>query len=347
VEQSFTYHRFVLDLYWLAIEFLEMNGKHDCAEMKERVASGERFLSAMQYGQEPQLRIGDSDDGHAIGPGLSPAIRQDYQKKVSFVPVTTLPDSGYTVMRTRKGGRLVMDHGPLGMAPLYNHGHADALSVQLSVGEMDFLIDPGTYQYNGDQTLRRYFKGTRAHNTVTIDGCDQAEQLTSFIWGEPYTVEWSRGRDKNGKEYLVASHKGYCRLRDSVTHNRKLVWVEEECFLLEDFFEGSGEHIFELNFHLHPDVAVEKTPRGVLLQNGGRMVGLACLGEQVSVIQGAEEPLCGWYSPSYGVLQKTITLQVKKAGKPSDTRFRTLLHLGDEVSEKVLEQVLRTCDIQS
>lgn len=347
VEQSFSYHRFVLDLYWLAIDFLELNCLHDCAGMKVRVASGERFLAAVQYGEEPKLRIGDCDDGHAIGPGLYPAIREKYQKAVTPNPIITLSNSGYTVIRTQKGGRLVMDHGPLGMAPLNNHGHADALSVQLSVGEMDFLVDPGTYQYNGDQMLRRYFKGTRAHNTVTIDGCDQAEQLTSFIWGAPYTFEWSRGRNQHGQEYLVAGHNGYSRLREPVSHIRKLIWVNEEVFLLEDTFEGSGDHSFELNFHLHPDVAIEETSEGVRLQNGSRIVELACIGERFNVIQGAKEPLCGWYSPSYGVLEKTITLQVKKTGRPSDTRFHTFLHLGEEVSEKDLKQVLRSCDIPS
>lgn len=339
MEQSFSYHRFVLDLYWLALEFLEKNCLHDCAEMKARVVLGEKFLSAMQYDQEPTLRIGDSDDGHVIGPGLFPAIRQDYQEKVVLSPVTTLPVSGYTVMRTRRGGRLVIDHGPLGMAPLYNHGHADALSVQLSVLGIDFLIDPGTFQYNGDQMLRRYFKGTRAHNTVTIDGCDQAEQLTSFIWGSPYMVEWSRGRNQHSQEYLVASHNGYCRLRDAMRHIRRLVWVEEEVFMVEDSFEGRGEHVFELNFHLHPEVAIEETSRGVLLQNGGQMVELACFGEEIKVIQGAEEPLCGWYSPSYGVLEKTITLQVKKTGQASDIRFQSLLNIGGKIPGKHFAQV--------
>lgn len=347
VEQSFSYHRFVLDLYWLAIDFLELNSLHDCTEMKERVELGERFLATVQYGQEPKLRIGDSDDGHAIGPGLYPAIRDAFRKEYSFFPVTTFPDSGYTVMRTRAGGRLVMVHGPLGMAPLYNHGHADALSVLLSVGEREFLVDPGTYQYNGDQTLRRYFKGTRAHNTVCIDGCDQAEQLTSFIWGAPYTVEWSRGRTQHGREYLVARHNGYRRLREPVSHVRKLVWVDEDVFLLEDTFGGSGEHNFELNFHLHPDVAVELTSGGVRLQNGGRSVCLACDGAQFDIIQGAKEPLCGWYSPSYGVLEKTSTLQVRKTGRPADIRFHTLLRIGEGVLGKDFDQVLRTCDIPS
>ena len=68
-----------------------------------------------------------------------------------------------------------------GMPPLYNHGHADALSITLSVGGKETLVDPGTYRYNGEPEFRKYFKGTRAHNTVTIDGLDQAVQETGLF----------------------------------------------------------------------------------------------------------------------------------------------------------------------
>jgi uncharacterized heparinase superfamily protein len=233
------------------------------------------------------------------------------------------------------------------MAPLYNHGHADALSVLLSIDDKDFLVDPGTYQYNGDQQLRRYFKGTRSHNTVTIDEFDQAEQLTSFVWGKPYTVKWSCKRNNSNQQYIVANHNGYCRLSAPVTHVRELLWVDEETFLIVDTFEGSGKHTFELNFHLHPDVAIETTDNGILLQSSGQSLGITLIGEKFTVVKGMEYPLCGWYSPSYGVLEKTNTLQLRREGDASDVHFRTLLHVGGDVSDKVIEQVIQSCDIQS
>jgi hypothetical protein len=71
-EQSLAYHRFVLDLYWLAVEFLEKNGLADCTAWKPRLLRGESFLMAFTdaWGQLPS--IGDSDDGSAIAPGVSP-----------------------------------------------------------------------------------------------------------------------------------------------------------------------------------------------------------------------------------------------------------------------------------
>src|SRR5262249_62005662 len=77
---------------------------------------------------------------------------------------------------------VVIDHGPLGMAPGYGHGHADALSLSACVRGEGLLIDPGTYGYNLGEKWRRYFRSTRAHNTVTVDGLDQALQVGTFLW---------------------------------------------------------------------------------------------------------------------------------------------------------------------
>ena len=90
--------------------------------------------------------IGDSDDGHAIAPGAAPC---GGRRKSPAAPVATFPESGYTVVRGPDELVLTFDHGPLGMPPLYNHGHADALSITLSLNGKPILVDPGTYRYNG------------------------------------------------------------------------------------------------------------------------------------------------------------------------------------------------------
>ncbi|MBF0233970.1 MAG: heparinase, partial [Desulfamplus sp.] len=42
-EQSLNYHRFVLDLYWLAIDFLETNKLYECTKWRNRLNAGEKF----------------------------------------------------------------------------------------------------------------------------------------------------------------------------------------------------------------------------------------------------------------------------------------------------------------
>ena len=68
-----------------------------------------------------------------------------------------------------RGGRyLIFDCGPLGDG---GHGHYDLLSVEAWDGARPLVLDPGRFTYA--EPLRRWFRGTAAHNTVCVDGEDQ------------------------------------------------------------------------------------------------------------------------------------------------------------------------------
>lgn len=319
-EQSFAYHRFVLDLYWLAVRFLELNRIKDCSELKSRLALGEAFLEDMPSG------VGDSDDGSAIAPGLAPergapsGIRPISHAGMS---VRSHQTSGYTLVRTAGDIRLLFDHGPLGMPPLFNHGHADALSVLLDCKEQPFFVDSGTYRYNGTPEWRRYFKGTSAHNTVSIDGSDQSRQLTSFIWDKPYTTHFQLCKEAD-RIVMLASHDGYTSLREPVIHQRKVtVWPDGFC-LIRDRFTGRGRHRFDCAFHLHPEVVARPEGRWWLLQNGPAQIYLYAPG-QLSAVRGSLEPRLGWFSPAYGVLQQTTTLLRSQVDQVDAIEFLTAI----------------------
>ncbi len=319
-EQSFNYHRFVLDLYWLAAGLLEKNGLHDCSKWKDRLSKGEEFLAAFADSKGRIPSIGDSDDGHAVAPGLHPKRPEALN---DTRPCRAFPDSGYTVIRGAQNTRLIFDHGPLGMAPLYNHGHADALSILLYKGDEPVLTDPGTYRYNGVPEWRSYFKGTRAHNTVTIDGLDQAVQETGFIWSRPYTIECCSLHENGADICIRARHNGYCRLEDPVRHTRE-IRAEGSSYIITDTFEGSGVHEFELNFHLHPDsTAAFRGPaweiRGL---NSSCTIGLKC-GGAFEHSRGRTDPILGWYSPAYGIKRETSVLSCRKTGRPEEVSFVT------------------------
>src|SRR5208283_2384122 len=75
-EQSLAYHRFVLDLYWLAVGFLKKNKLFECQNLIQRLLLGEQFLESFRdlNGQFPA--IGDNDDGRAIAPGIEASIKK-------------------------------------------------------------------------------------------------------------------------------------------------------------------------------------------------------------------------------------------------------------------------------
>lgn len=320
VEQSFSYHRFVLDLYWLAADFLERNGLRRCDDFRERLVKGEHFLAAFRDGSGNLPAIGDSDDGHALAPGLSP------RRSAPELPernVTSFRESGYTVVRWSGDSLLTFDHGPLGMAPLYNHGHADALSITLSVGGIPFLVDPGTYRYNGVPAYRRYFKGTRAHSTVTIDGRDQAEQLTGFVWGSPFHGRLEQVEETSAGLQVEASHDGYLRLGQPVRHIRSISFPSDGTCIITDRFSGRGEHEFELNFHLHPEVTVAPRGGGWLAERNGRRLGIELEGGNFRLRSGEEAPPLGWFSQAYNRKVPAPALQASRFGEAGMVSYVT------------------------
>ncbi len=89
-------------------------------------------------------------------PDLAPPARDPHLRDALFASPTapgtasegfrTFPQAGVSVAHETVAGRrvhLVFDHGPMGYGTLAAHGHADALSVWLSVDGAPVLIDAG------------------------------------------------------------------------------------------------------------------------------------------------------------------------------------------------------------
>lgn len=323
-EQAFGYHRFVLDLFWLAIDFLEGNNLRRCDDFKARLLAGEGFLSSFSETGGGIPAKGDCDDGHAIAPGLYPHRLAPAEQRT---PCRTFGTSGYTVLRGTGEALLTLDHGPLGMAPLYNHGHADALSITLSIAGIPFLVDAGTYRYNGVPSFRRYFKGTRAHSTVVVDGLDQAVQVTGFVWDEPFSGRLERTDLTEAGLVIEASHDGYVRLDNPVRHVRSIRSAPDGSWLITDHFQGSGLHTFELNFHFHPEVALSEQDGGWLAERSGHRLRIELQGGSFICHQGEESPPLGWYSPAYNAKVPAPVLQACRTGEAGQTQFVTLISM--------------------
>ena len=333
-EQSMGYHRFVLDLYWLATDFLEKNHLADYFDWKRRLKEGEAFLSHFTTRDGRPLSIGDSDDGWAVASGVIPK-RGETESTSTDKSVRTFKQSGVTVIGGKDGIMMTFDHGPLGMPPLYNHGHADALSITIQQQGKEILVDPGTFRYNGDPVFRRYFKGTGAHNTVRIDDRDQAVQETKFVWSHPFSATLKNREDKRDGFTLEAYHDGYERLPGRVGHSRAIIFFDDRHFLIKDRFRGQGHHKYELNFHLHPDSKIDSSGGWLKIERQGAVIFMKRFDNGVfKESRGQENPVKGWYSPCYGNKVPCPVLYCSKAGKPNEVVFITAICTGTPVDDE-------------
>jgi hypothetical protein len=239
------------------------------------------------------------------------------------------PDAGYNIQRSGWGpldSHLIFDFGGLGMLT-GGHAHADALSIGLFSRGRELLVDPGTFAYNGKTAWRGYFRSTRAHNTVTIDGRDQSEASGTFRWKSKISSACKLDHEPQASAspvvYLEAEHDGYSRLREGIVHRRRLIHVPGEYWILADDFRGSGQHTFDFNFHLGKRITASTLEHDegttVMWSEEAGLLVASFVSEPsaANLIQGQTEPIEGWVSHGYGAMEPGATLRVRMTGSAS------------------------------
>lgn len=239
------------------------------------------------------------------------------------------PDGGYYVLGRDLGTpnevRAVVDAGPLGFLSIAGHGHADCLSVLLSVAGREQLVDPGTYAYHSDAVWRDYFRGTAAHNTARVDGEDQSVIGGPFLWLERAEAKVERFERTDEHDLVVASHDGYLRLADPVRHSRQVRFVKADDVLeIVDRLEGRGRHRVERFWHFAETCTVTLDGRTAVSTDGAVEVRIDVdeADARAELLSGSESPRGGWISRGFCRKAPSTTL-VYTSEATGGTELRT------------------------
>lgn len=276
-------------------------------------AAGSRFLPTCG----PALWLVRSDERQGTGSRHLPgSLQSPNAEGVGCLGSRAFPDSGFYLLQYGRPGSpdavsVTFDCGPLGFQSIAAHGHADALAITLRAGGLDILVDPGTYDYFTHPQWRTYFRSTRAHNTVGIDGKDQSEMRGPFMWGA-HAQAWCENWDasENGGS-VTGAHDGYGGLADSVLHRRQVTLDGPGGeIVVEDELAFTGTHSVELFFHFSEHCTVRDLGEGryeaataagnVELILDGRLAG--------ELTRGCVAPFSGWLSRAYHCKVPTFCL---------------------------------------
>lgn len=221
-------------------------------------------------------------------------------------------EGGYAILGD-KTTHLVFDAGALGYPSIAAHGHADALSFCLALNGEWWLVDPGTYAYHSEPRWRDYFRGTAAHNTLTLDSRSQSEMAGPFLWVKHADAKIEgTGVGKIDHQWAEGSHTGYSNI--GITHRRKLEFFPgEQRIQVSDFIDGVGIHEIAIHFHFAPDINVsydlQKKHWIAKKQHSARMLVFNLdKSWRWEAARGSETPILGWYSPALGVKLPADTL---------------------------------------
>jgi uncharacterized heparinase superfamily protein len=166
--------------------------------------------------------------------------------------------SGYLVLKKDRF-RLIFDTAPLGPDYLPAHAHCDILSVLLDFEGKNIWTDTGVFEYE-EGHCRQYSRSTAAHNTVVLDGLEQAEILRSFRMGRRGHPERFLLEDGMVK----CSHTGFGIWKKGLGHTRTIKLVDDG-FEIIDCVEGVGKHSYKAFFHLDSEAKIVSKENGYLV----------------------------------------------------------------------------------
>lgn len=218
------------------------------------------------------------------------------------------PDSGLAIL-SHGPLHAVFDAGPFGTGPA-GHSHSDTLSLVLTYEGAPVLIDPGTYTYVSDAVWRERFRGSAAHNTLRIDGCDQAEPAGPFRWRNPPAVERKAFTTTADHDFVEA----VCHYR-GFSHRRRLVLLKEPLLLVvfDDIDAAAADSrtvLIEQFWHTGLPLGPLDVAR---IRLGERaVIGLAG-GDTVEFAEGGDY---GWRSPAFGVKTPAPCVRVLARRRP-------------------------------
>jgi heparinase II/III-like protein len=217
------------------------------------------------------------------------------------------PEGGYAVMRhgwDANAHQMIVDIGPLGCPVSSGHGHADLLSVQVSIFGEPCLVDAGNYCYTTESEWRDFFRGTSAHNTVTVEGQSQSTTAGPFGWRSRPRVRLREWHSTPELDFLDAEHDAFRTRGEAILHRRRVLFVKPGYWIVVDDLSGASQHQLNLTFQFAPMQvtlgpnrwARAQTPRGRALWVGPFTSGAV----KTTLRRGELRPIRGWVAPDYG-----------------------------------------------
>jgi uncharacterized heparinase superfamily protein len=213
-------------------------------------------------------------------------------------------EAGYFGLR-HDGDLFVVDCGPVGPDALPAHAHGDVLSFEWSLNGRRIIVDPGVFEYQAGP-MRDYSRSTSAHNTVTVDGTDQAEFWGSFRCGRRPKVVVDHLELHDDQLRISGTHDGFAHTEGSPIHHRTLDAGPRRLRIQDSVSGGAGQPV-SAALLFTPEGIATKTLRGVDVTIGPltisvRSDGRMTIGES-------------WYSPNIGTRVKAprVTIEYGKA----------------------------------
>ena len=242
-----------------------------------------------------------NDSTYGIAPELSDLC--EYAEQLGFPRpkrrddgIGFLKDSGYCILQN-KNFRVLFDCGKIGPDYILGHAHCDMLSFVVYYKGIPVIVDTGVYEYDEGER-RDYCRSTKAHNTVMINGEEQAEIWKSFRVGRRgYSIDFEMGEN-----WVRCGHSGYECIKRGLRHFRKIAIQKEACEIYDEV-KGTGYKKAEGFLHFAPNVNLRPEDGGLMANIEEHELNLKFDGASFELFESE-------YFPEFGKIEKRQSVRL-------------------------------------
>lgn len=270
VEQMFGYYPFQSHLFRDAFLLCTSNGIEPPVNSLPMLGKMAAYLAAVERPDGTVPQVNDSYEmpvkpildtiNEILGSGAVTGL----QGSVFF------PDTQVAVMRHggKEGFYLLANPASV----IGAHAHAGRLGFELWYGGLPLLIESGCCNYD-DPALVSWYRTTRAHNTVVIDGVTEAATSSELLWvprrETPNRItDWNPSGDLPSLTMVSPPEEA---TNASVRWSRKITLLTGHVAVISDIFGAEGEHSYELLLHFPPsEVTVSPSGKEIAVKQVSR-----------------------------------------------------------------------------
>ncbi len=224
---------------------------------------------------------------------------------VNFEKAISFPTSGYYRVNSVQNSFLFFRCGK----HHYRPSQSDNFHVDIWDNGKNIIRDSGSYKYNTADDMNLFFKGSKSHNVVIIDGENQMEKGPRFVW-----LNWSQAnllQSEKREEWhiLLGELKAYQHIDNSIRHKRAILCSRyQRAWIIIDILKSDKVHDYTQNWNLNDSFHVNHSFESY--EKSGKRITEVC------------KP--GFDSSYYGNYEKRDRLEVTQTGK--EVMFYTLIY---------------------
>lgn len=341
-ENSISYHRLTTEMALCGYYCIKRANIPLPVDIRARLIHALYFVAAYMKNSGAPL-IGDNDDGRFL-----PIIKRSFsdhsyltevdspellvwscdtesiidKSLVDAIPRFYLGESGNAIIKTTDIYLFVSNSEPsryveYGKTFIPTHTHNDKLSFEVAIKGENIFIDPGTYCYTSDPSVRNEFRSTRKHNTIFVDDEEQniIPDNNVFAITQNVHIDSLNVRVDAKKQYICEG--SYSTYKERLHHERKFIVWEKQIEIIDIITKNGGDHKCISSFHLAPTIDVNVIDNNKILlhtEEGNELHMIIKTNADVQILVDEDT-----VSPHYGELKRSKTIRITFSFKDNES----------------------------